>query len=89
MPAVCTEAMMHELPCLVSDAIGTAAYIQEKKNGLLFQNGNIEELARQIVWCVEKRQELTLIGKKSRKIFENNFSMDIFEKNLLEVIENI
>lgn len=89
MPAVCAEAMMHELPCLVSDSAGTAAYIKEKENGLVFQSKNAGDLARQIVWCVENRQKLVRMGRESRKIYEENFSMDIFENNLLNAIKKM
>lgn len=87
MPAVCTEAMMHKLPCLVSDSTGTAAYIREKENGLLFQSGIADDLARQIVWCVENRQKLAQMGRESRKIFLEKFSMYTFEKKLVNAIE--
>ena len=89
MPAVCVEAMMYELPCLISDSTGTATYIREKVNGLIFQNSNIDELERQIVWCVENRQRLSSIGKSSEKIYEENFAMNIFERNLLKAIEKM
>ena len=89
MPAVCAEAMMYELPCLISDSTGTATYIREKVNGLIFQNSNIDELERQIVWCVENRQRLSSIGKSSEKIYEENFAMNIFERNLLKAIEKM
>lgn len=87
MPAVCTEAMMHGLPCLVSDSAGTAAYIKEKENGLVFRCGIVDDLARQIVWCTENKEKLAQMGRESRKIYEENFSMDIFENNLLSAIE--
>lgn len=89
MPAACTEAMMHEVSCIVSDAAGTASYIEEKENGFIFQSGNADELARKLVWCVENKQSLPMIGKKSRRIYEREFSMHIFEKNLLGIVENI
>lgn len=88
MPAACTEAMMHEVPCMVSDAAGTAAYLKEKENGFVFQNGNVDELGERICWCVENRRRLAFMGKESRKIYDREFSMNIFERNLLAVIEN-
>lgn len=87
MPAVCAEAMMQGLPCIVSDVAGTAAYIKEKENGLIFQSENVEELAGQIIWCIDNKQKLTSMGKESRKIYEEKFSMDIFEKHLLDAVE--
>lgn len=87
MPTVAAEAMMHSVPCIVSDVTGTASYIKEKENGFIFENENIEELASKIEWCVQHVERLSEIGKKSRKIYEKNFSMQVFEERLMDLIE--
>lgn len=86
MPTVAAEAMMHGVPCIVSDVTGTAAYIQDKADGLVFACGDAEELSTKIVWCVEHNAELPDMGLKARKIYENHFSMEMFEKNLMRIV---
>ena len=44
MPTVAAEAMMHGVPCLVSDAVGTAAYIRHGEDGLVFPSGDVQAL---------------------------------------------
>lgn len=87
MPTVVTEAMMHSVPCIISDVTGTAAYIQNGIDGFVFSNENVQHLAEKIKWCVNNRNELEDMGRKARKIYEKYFSMEAFEKKFLEVVK--
>ena len=87
MPTVAAEAMMHGVLCIVSDVTGTAAYIQDGTDGFVFTSGDVEELAAKIAWCVEHKAELADIGRRSRKIYENHFLMEVFEKALMRIVE--
>lgn len=86
MPTVAAEAMMHSVPCIVSDATGTAAYIHNGEDGFVFQSEDVQALAERIEWCVMNKAELDSIGKKARKLYEKHFSMPAFEKRFMEVI---
>jgi len=87
MPTVCAEAMSHGLPCIISDAAGTIKYIDNMINGVIFQSENVDDLATKIRWAVEHRNQLNKMGINARKVFENNFNMETFERNLLKLIE--
>lgn len=82
MPTVAAEAMMHGIPCIVSDACGTSAYIKNYENGLVFRSEDEAGLAGQIAWCCERREELARIGKQARILFETVFSDDVFRRIL-------
>ena len=86
MPTVVAEAMMHSVPCIISDVIGTAAYINHGKNGLIFPSENAKELADKIEWSVYHKDEMLQMGIGARYIYEKVFSMDVFERKLLEII---
>lgn len=86
MPTVAAEAMMHSVPCIVSDAVGTSAYIHGSEDGFVFPSENVQELAKIIEWCVTNKTQLKSIGRKARKLYEQYFSMTVFEKRLMEVI---
>ncbi len=86
MPTVCGEAMMHGVPCLISDAVGTTEYIQDGINGLIFQSENWEMLSEKILWCIDNKKKLPAIGQEARKVYETYFSKEIFEKNLISII---
>lgn len=77
---------MHSVPCIVSDATGTAAYIRDGEDGFVFPCGNAQALAQKIAWCVENRDRLDGMGKNARLLYEKQFSMPVFERRLMEVV---
>lgn len=87
MPTVAAEAMSYGVPCIVSDAAGTAAYIAEGENGLIFESEDAEALAEKIRWCVEHPDSLGQMGESVRRTYERHFSMDVFKKNLMEIVQ--
>lgn len=89
MPTVAAEAMMHSVPCILSDAAGTAAYIEDGVNGLIFPSEDAQALEEKIVWCVEHQDKLQEMGAASRAVYENFFSMEVFEENISRLIENV
>ena len=89
MPTVCAEAMLHRVPCLVSDAVGTAAYITDGRDGLVFQNEDIHGLQEKILWCLENRSAVKQMGDEAYHIYERVFSVKAFEKRLLGYVEEM
>lgn len=89
MPTVAAEAMMHSIPCIVSDATGTATYIQDGKNGFIFKTEDVGALAEKIEWCIINRDKLSDVGLKARELYEKVFSMEAFEENLLDVMDTV
>lgn len=87
MSIVATEAMMLGKPFIISDTSGMVDYVEEYVNGLRFVSGDAEELAKKILWCIENRNELEVIGKHARKTYEKFFSMGIFGENLEAAIK--
>ncbi len=87
MPTVVAEAMMYSKPCIISDIIGTAQYLKDGRDCLIFKSEDAEELGQKIVWCMEHTSELNGMGLKARKIFEQKFSMTVFENNVLDLMK--
>lgn len=88
MPTVAAEAMMHGVPCILSNATGTSAYIREEQNGMVFSCGNAKELADKIRWCMAHEDCLAKMGRLARKIYEEKFSMEVFEERVRQIMEN-
>ncbi len=86
MSIVSNEAMQHSLPCIVSDAVGVAAYIKDGENGFVVRQGDAQALTEKIRWCMKHRDRLEQMGENSRQIYEQYFSMEVFEKKLMEII---
>ena len=87
MPTVAAEAMRHSVPCILSDATGTAAYVMDGADGFIFPNENVEALSAKIRWCIDHREKIFEVGIQARKIYETYFSTKVFERNLLEIVE--
>lgn len=89
MPTVCAEAMMHHVPCVISDSVGTAAYISDGVDGIIFKNGDAEGLRKKIVWCIHNKSAVKKMGNEAYKVFEKVFSVKAFERNLLAYVKDM
>ena len=86
MPVVATENMMFGNIVLCSTNTGTSYYIKNKINGFVFETNNVNSLAENIEYIIKNTDELQNIRKQSRMIFENEFEMKIFKKNLFNLV---
>lgn len=89
MPTVAAEAMSYGVPCIVSNVTGTAEYIKEKENGLIFECEDAEMLARKITWCIENRGRLEQMSISVRQVYERCFSMSVFEKTVERIVKDV
>lgn len=89
MPTVAAEAMMHALPCIVSDTVGTASYVHNGQDGFVFPCGDADALSSKIEWCVKQKEKVKGMGKEARKLYEAYFSMPAFTERLLKIVEEL
>ncbi len=88
MPVVVPESMMFYKTCIVSTGVGTSAFIEDKYNGLVC-SPNPVAIAKNIEWLIKNRHETIRIGKEGRKLYEEVFSQEAFEKNVLAIIDSM
>ncbi len=89
MPTVAAEAMAFGIPCILSDATGTTAYITDGVNGIVFENENVEQLREKIKWCIHHKEEIKQMGKEAKRVFDETFDVRVFEKNILTLVEDM
>lgn len=89
MSVVVTEGCMNEKLVMVSDVAGNADYIEDGENGLLFGSEDSGQLAKLMEWVVDHREKAGEIGRAGKAIYEKHFKMELFETNLLKVIEDM
>ncbi len=87
MPMVCTEAFMLEKVVLTSKQTGTAFFIEHGVNGFIFE-ADSEALKECMLKVYNHKQNLKEIGKSAKRIYVDNFTEELFERNVLEVINN-
>lgn len=86
MSVVVIEGCMNEKPVIVSDAAGIADYIMDGEDGLLFQSENVDQLVSRIEWVIDHAEQAKAVGRRSKRIYERYFHMELFENRLLEAI---
>jgi glycosyltransferase involved in cell wall biosynthesis len=87
MPIVCTEAMMLNKPIICSNRTGTSSFIQNGKNGFLCDI-NADNLANIIKNVYLNKANLPEIGKRWHQVYLDNFTFDIFEKNVMQIFNS-
>ena len=79
------ETMMVSGVCICSENTGTAPAITHGKNGFIYHNDDPEELA-QCIRQLTEIDDLSSVRAEARKLFEEVFSLEVFQKNLLNIV---
>lgn len=72
-PYAVLEAMAYGIPVVASDNSGLAEIIEDGKNGLLFETGNPESLANQVIRLLSSRLLRAEIGRAGRFTVESRY----------------
>jgi len=75
LPISIIEAMSVGLPIIASNVGGVSELVIDGENGLLFEKGNIEELARQISKLIDDEPRRIEMGRISRCRYQENFTL--------------
>jgi len=89
MSIVMTEAFMYGKIGIASNVIGMAEYIENEKNGLIFKNESVEDLAKKMSWVLNNKSKLTTMGEKARHIYEKHFTLEVFGDSLETIMGDL
>lgn len=81
------EALASGLPVLVSDIPGNQEWINQAKNGYLFETGSVEKLTNAILNIVKNKNLLPQIRQEARKTAEKKANWDENFPKLLEAYQ--
>ena len=84
------EAWMHEKPVIGCNLAPVSELVEHKKNGLLVEFGNIEQLKKAILYLLNNPDVSSKFGKNGKnKALKLNSkeNLEIFEKKCLSIIE--
>lgn len=87
MPVTITDAFLRKIPCIMSNMTGQSKYIEQYKNGLVYETENIKQLEECIQWTIDNKDKLSQIGENGYKIYKEYFSMNSFEKKVESIIK--
>lgn len=85
-PLVILEAMHYSLPVITTTEGGIPDLVENKTNGLLVSTHNPKELSEALVLLINDKQLREEMGAKGRTKYENNYTINHFENNLLAIL---
>ena len=86
---VTIEAMLNEIPVIGSNNTATSELIKDGINGLLYESGNIHELAKKIIRLIENEEERREMGKNAREYVLENFSDKKNAEQIYDIYKDI
>jgi len=90
LPLVVTEAMASALPVVARETGGIVDLVKDGHNGYLisYESGE-DEWVTKIQYLVDHPEERARMGANSRKLAEEMFGMEKFERTVREVLEKV
>jgi len=88
-PLVLLEAMQFALPVVTTDVGGIKDIVVNGENGIIVREGDIEGLKEAVAELIIDINKSVEYGKKGRERFVQKFTLSHFERNLLEVFNEI
>lgn len=89
MPMTVTEACMTGRAVICSENTGSAALLERYDAGIIYHNDDPEELASCIRQVINELSGMDDMRKNARKLYEENFILEIFAASLRTAIDNI
>lgn len=86
---VTVEAMMSGLAVIGSNSGGTLELIDDNKNGLLFEQDNVLDLADKIEYLYNNRNEIERLGKKAYSYSKDKFLIDRCAKEIYSLYNKV
>lgn len=87
-PLVLLEAMQHHLPCVSTTEGGIPGIIDDGKTGFLVPKHDAENLAEKIQVLLTDAELRQRMGKAGREKYEKEFTLEVFEKRMAEILSN-
>ena len=81
------EAMSYGLPVLCSNDNGTQFYINQNKNGFVFDSFKVEDLTEKLSQIVSDKNKLIEMGETSKYLIKSFHQPDYFYQKLMELIK--
>jgi glycosyltransferase involved in cell wall biosynthesis len=84
------EAMSCSKPVLVTDAVGCSEdFVKNGKNGYVVGHGSVDELIKGMEKFILNSDKIKIMGKNSRKIFDDKNSYSVMANSLVMGIDSI
>jgi len=88
-PLVLLEAMQFGLPIISSNEGGITDIVKDSETGFIVEKQKPKLLAEKIKWLIDHPKEARLMGEKGQKYFLEHYTLEIFEKRMKHILNQI
>ena len=88
-PLVLLEAMMFGLPVISTNEGGIPDIVKDGETGFIVEKQKPKQLAEKIKWLIDHPEEVRLMGEKGQKYFLEHYTLEVFEKRLTHILNQI
>ena len=88
-PTTILESMYFKKPIIGTYIGGIPEMIESGKNGFTFTPNNAPELSEHIAFFIQHPEKIGIMGKAGQDIFNEKFTLEIFNKNYTHFISNL
>ncbi|BAU44005.1 glycosyltransferase [Leptolyngbya sp. O-77] len=85
LPRTIVETFAKGTPVIASKIGAIAELVDHGRTGLLFEPGNVEDLANQVRWAIAHPNELARMRQEARAEFEAKYTADANYRQLMEI----
>ena len=86
LPRSTLEAMSMGRPVITTDAVGCKETVDNGINGFIVPVRSVKKLAEKMIWFIENRDKIQIMGEQSRIIVEKKFDVRIINKEMLRIL---
>lgn len=86
---VLIEAFSHGLPVVASRLGSMEEIVEDGETGILFEAGNVGDLAEKAIWMVEHPDECRQMGENARRIYEEKYTPENNYKMLMKIYQDV
>lgn len=73
-------------PVLTTNAVGCKETVDEGFNGFMVPVGSVRKLADKMIWFIENKDKIQLMGQNSREIVEKRFDVHKVNNEILKIL---
>lgn len=77
------------LPVIATDEGAIPEIIIDGKTGYIVPKNDSKKLSEKIMELLENPEKARKMGETGRKRFEENYTIEVFEKNMIDVVNKI
>lgn len=89
VPLVILEAMQYSLPVISTYEGGIPDLVENRNTGFLVRKNNVKDLSVRLQELINSKKSRELMGKAGRRKYEQQFTIALFEKRFLDIINQI